>query len=428
MRHTHTKSVFHRDLKRSNILVTLHDGKPVPKVIDFGVAKTLNQELTEKTLFTAYGHMVGTPRYMSPEPAEMSGLDVDTRSNIYSLGVVLYELRTGTTPLEARKLRSAAYAEMQRLIREEEAPRPSLRVSPLGEWLSVVARDRHCDPAQLQQLLRGELDWIVLRALEKDRTRRYETANGLARDLQHYLADEPVEACPPTAGYKLRKFARKHKKLLATAAAFAAVLLLGVAGSTWQAVRATEAETVANANAVQAQEKEQEANQQRNEAQQQRDEAQKQRNEVRDLNERLQRTLYAAHMNLAQHALEAGGIERVLDLLDQYRSRPGKSDLRGFECHYLYKLCHAELLSLTGHPGSLTAVAFSPDGKRLASTSNDHTTKVWDAQTGQEVLSLKGHTSQFPSVAFSPDGHRLAGGGPDGAANIWHATPLPAKP
>jgi serine/threonine protein kinase len=200
VQHAHQKGVIHRDLKPTNILVTLHDGKPVPKVIDFGVAKALNQELTEKTLFTAYGHMVGTPQYMSPEQAEMSGLDVDTRSDVYSLGVVLYELLTGTTPLEAKKLRSAAYAEMQRLIREEEAPRPSLRVSTLGERLSVVARDRHCEPVQLAQLLRGELDWIVLKALEKDRTRRYETANGLARDLQHYLADEPVEACPPTTG------------------------------------------------------------------------------------------------------------------------------------------------------------------------------------------------------------------------------------
>jgi tetratricopeptide (TPR) repeat protein len=246
VQHAHQKGIIHRDIKPSNVLVTLHDGRPVPKVIDFGVAKALNQELTEKTLFTAFGHMVGTPQYMSPEQAEMSGLDVDTRSDLYSLGVLLYELLTGTTPLEGKRLRSAGYAEMQRIIREEESPRPSVRVSTLGEHLSVVAKDRQCDPKHLSQLLRGELDWIVMRCLEKDRTRRYETANGLARDVEHYLKDEPVEACPPSAGYKLRKFVRKHKAVLATAATFAALLLAGAAASTWQAVRATRAEAVAN--------------------------------------------------------------------------------------------------------------------------------------------------------------------------------------
>src|SRR5262249_23212269 len=158
----------------------------------------------------------GTPQYMSPEQAEMSGLDVDTRSDIYSLGVLLYELLTGTTPLEAERLRSAGYAEMQRIIREEEPPRPSLLLSTPGQQLTIVAGDRHCAPLRLRQILRGELDWIVMKALEKDRTRRYETANGLARDIQRYLADEPVEACPPSAGYKLRKFARKYRKALAT--------------------------------------------------------------------------------------------------------------------------------------------------------------------------------------------------------------------
>jgi tetratricopeptide (TPR) repeat protein len=242
VQHAHQKGVIHRDLKPSNILVTLHDGKPVPKVIDFGVAKALNQELTEKTLFTAYGHMVGTPQYMSPEQAEMSGLDVDTRSDIYSLGVLLYELLTGTTPLQAKRLRSASYAEMQRIICEDEPPSPSQRLSTLGEKLTVVARDRHCDPGRLRQILRGELDWIVMKALEKDRTRRYETANALARDIQRYLADEPVEACPPSAGYRLKKLVRKHRKLLGVVALCALLLAAGAAVSAWQAVRATVAE------------------------------------------------------------------------------------------------------------------------------------------------------------------------------------------
>jgi WD40 repeat protein len=264
---------------------------------------------------------------------------------------------------------------------------------------------------------RGELDWIVMKALEKDRNRRYETANGLARDVEHYLHDEPVEACPPTAGYRLRKFARKNKKLLVTTAAFVTVLLLGVAGSLWQAVRATQAEAVANANAVQAQEKE-------HEAAQQRDQAQKQRDEVRALNDRLQRTLYAAHMNLAHNAWDASAIGRMRELLEQHRPKPGETDLRHFEWYYLYRLSHAELLTLKGHTPFAASVAYSPDGKRLASAGASwpglkgmEGVKVWDAQTGQELLSLKGGDG---GVAFSPDGKRLANGvGLD--VKVWDA-------
>jgi WD40 repeat protein/serine/threonine protein kinase len=418
VQHAHQKGVIHRDLKPSNILVTLHDGKPVPKVIDFGVAKALNQELTAKTLFTAYGHMVGTPQYMSPEQAEMSGLDVDTRSDIYSLGVVLYELLTGTTPLETRQLRSAAYAEMQRLIREKEAPRPSKRVSTLGDRLSLVARDRHCDPVQLQQLLRGELDWIVMKALEKDRTRRYETANALARDVERYLHNEPVEACPPAAGYKLRKFAGKHRKLLATAAAFAGLLLLGAAGSACQAVRATQAETVAvenekqaKANAVQAQKKEQEANQQR-------DEAKALAEKLQAALEQLGRRNYTFDMNLARHAWVAGATDHVVDLLDKHRPKPGEADLRHFEWYYLNRLCHADLLTLKGRTGGVLDVAYSPDGKRVAAASRNNTVQVWDAQTGNEIYSLKDAGYR---VAFNPDGKRLYTASMDNNLKVWDA-------
>ena len=242
VQHAHQKGIIHRDLKPSNILVTLHDGQPVPKVIDFGVAKALNQQLTEKTLFTAFGQMVGTPQYMSPEQAEMSGLDVDTRSDIYSLGVLLYELLTGTTPLDSERLRSAGFAEMQRLIREEEPPRPSTRVSTLGDSATSVAQHRSVDPRRLRQELRGELDWIVMRALEKDRNRRYVSASGLVDDIQRYLRDEPVLACPPSAAYRFQKFARRNKMLLATLSAVALVLVVGAALSTLMATRAMRAE------------------------------------------------------------------------------------------------------------------------------------------------------------------------------------------
>src|SRR5579864_5136511 len=188
IQHAHQKGIIHRDIKPSNILVTMYDGKPVPKVIDFGVAKATEQPLTERTMFTQYGTIVGTLEYMSPEQAEMSGLGVDTRGDIYSLGVLLYELLTGSTPLERPRLREAAYAEVLRLIREEEAPKPSARLSS-SDTLPAIAAARKTEPAKLARLVRGELDWIVMKALEKDRTRRYETASGFAADVRHYLHD-----------------------------------------------------------------------------------------------------------------------------------------------------------------------------------------------------------------------------------------------
>jgi serine/threonine protein kinase len=183
IKHAHQKGVIHRDVKPSNVMVTLHDGKPIPKIIDFGVAKAINQRLTERTIYTQYAQMVGTPLYMSPEQAEMSGLDVDTRTDIYSLGVLLYELLTGTTPFDKQRFRQAAYDEVRRIIREEEPPKPSTRISTLGETGTSISAHRKTDPKRLGQLVRGDLDWIVMKALEKDRTRRYETANDLAADI-----------------------------------------------------------------------------------------------------------------------------------------------------------------------------------------------------------------------------------------------------
>jgi hypothetical protein len=233
IQHAHQKGIIHRDIKPTNVLVTMHDGVPVPKVIDFGIAKATSSELTARTLFTEHRQVVGTPAYMSPEQAGTSGLDVDTRSDIYSLGVLLYELLTGTTPFDSKSLMEAGYAEMMRIIREVEPHKPSTRLSSLGDTGTRTAQQRHVgDVKKLGLILRGDLDWIVMKCLEKDRARRYETANGLAADIHRHLNDEPVTAAAPGAGYKLRKFVRRNRARVIAGGVVAAALLLGVVGTT----------------------------------------------------------------------------------------------------------------------------------------------------------------------------------------------------
>ncbi|MBI3407193.1 MAG: protein kinase [Planctomycetes bacterium] len=226
VQHAHQKGIIHRDLKPTNLLITLHDGTPVVKIIDFGISKALGQQLTEKTLFTNFAQMIGTPIYMSPEQAEMSGLDIDTRSDIYSLGVLLYELLTGTTPRDKERLKTAAYDEIRRIIREEEPAKPSTRISTLGKAAPTVSANRQSDPKRLCELFKGELDWIVMKALEKDRNRRYETASAFAADVQRYLNDEQVQACPPSTLYRFGKFARRHKPALAIGAVLTLAVLV----------------------------------------------------------------------------------------------------------------------------------------------------------------------------------------------------------
>jgi eukaryotic-like serine/threonine-protein kinase len=247
IQHAHQKGIIHRDIKPANVLVSLQDGEPVPKVIDFGVAKALFPRLTERPAHTEVGAVVGTLEYMSPEQAELGSLDIDTRSDVYALGVLLYVLLAGSTPLDVKRLRSAPLMEGLRLIREEDPPAPSARLSQSGESLPELAARRHTDPARLTREVRGELDWIVMRALEKDRTRRYDSASALVRDVERYMLHEPVEASPPSARYRLGKFLRRHRGAALAAAAGLVLLVAGAAVSTWQAVRATRAERAAAA-------------------------------------------------------------------------------------------------------------------------------------------------------------------------------------
>jgi serine/threonine protein kinase/tetratricopeptide (TPR) repeat protein len=243
IQHAHQKGIIHRDIKPSNILVTQHDAVAVPKVIDFGIAKATVGQLTDKTVFTAFAQFIGTPAYMSPEQAQMSGLDVDTRADIYSLGVLLYELLTGNTPFDAKELLAAGMDEMRRKIREDEPAKPSTCLSTMTAIdLTTVAKQRHAEAPKLIHLVRGDLDWLVMKCLEKDRTRRYETANGLAADIQRHLQNEPVVASPPSNLYRFQKMVRRNTLVFAAGAAVLLVLLAGIAASTWQAIRATRAE------------------------------------------------------------------------------------------------------------------------------------------------------------------------------------------
>jgi eukaryotic-like serine/threonine-protein kinase len=253
IQHAHQKGIIHRDIKPSNVMVTLNDGQPVAKVIDFGIAKATAQRLTERTLFTAYGEMIGTPAYMSPEQAEMASVDVDTRSDIYSLGVLLYELMTGTTPIEDARLRTAAIGEIQRLIREVTPPRPSSRLSTLGQSATVLAGNRGTDPKRLAKLLAGDLDWIMMKALEKDRNRRYATAGDFAADIERFLQHEAVVARPPSAAYRLSTFVRRHRGVVMAGTAAVMTLLAGAGVATWQAVVANQAKRTAQAKEAETQ-------------------------------------------------------------------------------------------------------------------------------------------------------------------------------
>jgi WD40 repeat protein/serine/threonine protein kinase len=404
IQHAHQKGIIHRDIKPSNILVTLHDGVPVPKVIDFGIAKATEGRLTESTVYTQLHQLVGTPAYMSPEQAEMSGLDVDTRSDIYSLGVLLYELLTGRTPLDGEELASVGIDAMRRRLRETEPLRPSTRLAALGaEELTTTAKRRSADAPRLISLLKGDLDWVVMKCLEKDRTRRYATANGLASDLQRHLQHEPVVARPPSTVYRIEKFVRRNRVMVTAAAALVAVLVVAALVSTWQAVRASRLR-------VQAEVNEQRAVQARTEEAHQRQAAQEAQRQAEAEKLLARRQAYAADMNLAQRALAENDLGRARRLLNDHRPRPGEPDLRGWEWRYLWQGCRSDARGeLCRYSNSVYSIAYSPDGNLLAMAGYIHGEQfvdLWDAPGRKQLMRLQ--EGQGHVVAFAPAGNLLA--------------------
>ncbi|MFV1966267.1 MAG: protein kinase [Pirellulaceae bacterium] len=396
VRHAHQKGIIHRDIKPTNVMVTLHDGQPVPKVIDFGIAKATQQRLTERTVYTGYGQMIGTPQYMSPEQAEMCDQDVDTRTDIYSLGVLLYELLVGTTPFEPDELGNVGYDEMCRIIRETDPPTPSRRLSTLGDAITPVSERRQVRPAVLRKQLQGDLDWIVMKALEKDRTRRYETADALALDTERYLNEEPVLARAPSTLYRFKKYVRKHRAAAAAAACISAALIFGLILATIGLVRADRERRIATSE---------------------RDRADKHAATAEALARQTRHQLYVSDVNSAYHAWEEGNIDRVRELLDRHVPQPGEEELRGFEWRYLWGEYQRAVTVVTLRHGEIYSVAFSPDSATIASASYDKGVKLWDVATQAELRTLQHENSVC--IVFSPDGNILACGSVDHTVRLW---------
>jgi serine/threonine protein kinase/WD40 repeat protein len=390
VQHAHQKGIIHRDLKPSNILVTVNDGAAVPKVIDFGIAKATEGKLTEMTVYTDLHQFIGTPAYMSPEQATMTSLDIDTRSDIYSLGVLLYEILTGHTPFDTKELMALGMDALRRTIREKEPVRPSTRLSTMLEGeLTTTAKHRASEPPRLIHQVRGDLDWIAMKCLEKDRKRRYDTANGLAMDLQRHLGNEPVIARPPSAAYKFQKAFHRNKLVWSAAIAILVALIVGLGSATVMFFREHEALKGEQQQRLQAQSTQKAADSERQHSRQ---------------------LLYAADMNLAQQALNQNNLGRVRRLLDRHRPQPGEEDLRGWEWRYLWQLTrNTAIVTLTNRPVRGFSVSFSPDGRRLAVGWYDGCVELWDVPNRRFLRSLNDRQDVSTGhVAFSPVRNLLA--------------------
>ncbi|MHC4622839.1 MAG: protein kinase domain-containing protein [Planctomycetota bacterium] len=391
VQHAHQKGIIHRDIKPSNIVVSVQDDRAVPKIIDFGIAKAVTQPLTEQTLFTRHGQLLGTPEYMSPEQADMANQDIDTRADIYSVGVVLYELLSGAQPFEHEALQKLGFAELQRTLREQEPPRPSLRFTALGEEAKKIAERRHTQVIALARRLHRELEWIPLKAMRKDRSRRYRSASELADDIQNYLNGLPLIAGPETAIYRARKFVHKHAGSVTMVALLTVAIVIGLMAS-----------IVMGCRAEQARQKEADA----------RAQAQKQQRIAEEHAEKYRRLWYVHSIALADVAYRDNKIRRVRELLDAC-----PEDLRAWEWHRLNHVSDQASMTLRGHARGVLAVRVSPDGKRIISGGKE-TVRLWDASTGAELLTLAGQQNWVVDAALSRDGQRLVSAIRGGHARI----------